>query len=248
MPESIATNAGELLLSSMYMTRGEDGLVNKFLFGPPGAPSFASSLGTQVFFRRRQLVRAALFVRQSGPAYLKAMSVSDIQSMLRKFVVENYGLVAGETFLQQFDVSYHEHLSEPTRTQFVRALSASHIFQPHDDLSLYPLVPVNVEEDFWSPSFFLIQPSSLANESIISDIGSSVHPEEFPPPALGLASSWRHGEPNGQGSLPCSGSRTTAARSPSGRRQAAPPSRPCSQRLANQRARCVANFLIFAPT
>jgi hypothetical protein len=183
MLESIVTNAGELLLSSMYRTRGEDGLVNKFLFGPPGAPPFARSLGTQVFFRQRQLVRAALFVRRSGPAYLKALSVSDIQSKLRKFVVENYGLVANETFLQQFDVSYNEHLSDPTRTQFVQALAASDIFQPHDDLSLYPLVPLKVAEDFWSPSFFLIRPSSLANESTISQIGSSVRPEEFPPVA-----------------------------------------------------------------
>jgi hypothetical protein len=178
MSELIPSQAAQLLLLSIYKTRGEDGLICKFLFGPPGAPSWNQRLGTEIFFRRQPLVRAALFVRQSGPVYLKSMSVADIQSLLRSFVTANYGYLADETFLQRFDVSFNEHLSDKTKATFANALASSDIFNPSEELTLYPLVPVRIEDDFSSPPFFLIGPASLLEQA---GVPRSWLPEQFPP-------------------------------------------------------------------
>src|ERR1700720_1743115 len=89
MIESVCAQAIELILSATFSTRGDDGLEAKFMFGPPGAPSWNRNMGTDIFFRRRALVRAALNVRQRGPAYLRCMSIGSIQNMLTHFITEN---------------------------------------------------------------------------------------------------------------------------------------------------------------
>lgn len=181
MSESLCPQAVELLLSAMYKTRGDDGLESKFMFGPPGAPSWDRRVGTHVFFRRRALIRTALFVRQNGPAYLRSMSIADISSLLTRFAIENYGYLGDETFFQKFECSYADHVAAATKAKLAEVFFTSEIFNPRNELTLYPLVPVKVEEDFDSSSFFLIRPGSLNSSRIGHETQRWLSPEEFPP-------------------------------------------------------------------
>ncbi len=181
MSESVFSQAIELILSAMYRTRGDDGLESQFLFGPPGTPLWNRRLSTYVFFRRLLMVRAVLFVRQSGPAYLRSMSVRDIQSQLTSFITANYGHLGNETFLRKFECSYSEHVSKETKAALADALAGSSIFNPPLELTLFPLVPIRVEEDFHSSPFFLVQAKTLGDSK--TGIGglAGLDPEEFPP-------------------------------------------------------------------
>ena len=181
MSKSICTQAIDLVLQSMYRTRGEDGLKISFMFGAPGAPSWDKRLGTELFFRQQTLIRAALYVRQRGPAYLKAMSIDDIRRLLTSFITENYGHLANETLFQNFDCSYAEYLSPLAKAQLVEEFAVSSIFNMQDALTLYPLVPVTVENDFDSEPFFLVKPVSLNSARVGPNAQRWIVPDEFPP-------------------------------------------------------------------
>ena len=116
--------------------------------------------GVDVYYRRSQLTRAALHVRRHGPACLRYLSVSDIWGMLQKFIRDNYLHLARETFGASFDGSYSEHVS-PSEGLLAETLAASSIFQPIDQLTLFPLVPVRVTADFDAGPFCLVAPASL---------------------------------------------------------------------------------------
>jgi hypothetical protein len=186
MSETVSGETIKLLLLSIFKQRGEDGLVNKFMFGEPGAPHWAKSLGTEIYFRRRELIRAALYIRQNGPAYLRSMSMSDIQNMLRHFITQNYWYLSNETFLQKFDCSYAEHVSNQIKAKLIEVFATSDILAPQNQLTLYPLVPVRVGHDFVSEPFFLVQPSWLSSERLGLRIEDQIKPDEFPP-----LSDWR---------------------------------------------------------
>lgn len=132
----------KLLLSAMYRTRGDDGLENRFLVGPPGTPLWQRRISTFVFFRRRLLVRAALYVRKSGPLHLRSTAMNDIQSQLRDFAIANYGLFATDTFLRQFEESYNERIGHDVKARLADLLAASELFSPRSCLALYPLCPL----------------------------------------------------------------------------------------------------------
>lgn len=180
MPDAVHLQAIELLLSAMYRTRGDDGLENRFLVGSPGTPLWQKRISTFVFFRRRLLVRAALYVRKSGPLHLRSTAMNDIQSQLRDFAIANYGLFATDTFLRQFDESYNERIGHDVKAQLADLLAASELFSPKSFLTLYPLVPVVVESDFRSPQFFLLAPRSIdENDTGVRSVAFA--PEDFPP-------------------------------------------------------------------
>ncbi|MDA9419311.1 hypothetical protein XI04_03865 [Bradyrhizobium sp. CCBAU 11430] len=194
MSDTLYLQAIELLLSAMYRTRGDDGLENRFLVGPPGTPLWQKRISTFVFFRRRLLVRAALYVRKVGPPYLRSTAMNDIQSQLRSFAIAHYGLFASETFLRRFEESYNERIGQDVKIRLADLLAASELFNPKSCLALYPLVPVVVETDFRSSPFFLLQPGSVSE--IDTDIKvPAFSPEVFPPVAnwdarTEKASSW----------------------------------------------------------
>lgn len=182
MPDAVHLQAIELLLSAMYRTRGDDGLENRFLVGPPGTPLWQRRISTFVFFRRRLLVRAALYVRKSGPLHLRSTAMNDIQSQLRDFAIANYGLFATDTFLRQFEESYNERIGHDVKARLADLLAASELFSPRSCLALYPLVPVVVESDFRSAPFFFLQPRSVG-ENDTGVRAPAFSSEVFPPVA-----------------------------------------------------------------
>jgi hypothetical protein len=181
MPKSIYDVAVDLVLQSMYRTRGEDGLETSFLFGQPGAPAWNRRIGTNLFFRRRELIRAALYVRKHGPAYLKAMSIEDVRNLLTDFVIDNYGSLASETLFHKFECSYAEYVSARVKASIVEQFAVSSIFKTQDAVTLYPLVPIVVEADFDSEPFFLIKPASLGGGRVGRGAESRIVPDEYPP-------------------------------------------------------------------
>jgi hypothetical protein len=156
----IHDEATELLLDSMSQHSDDYALKHSFFFGKPGASHWQHHGGTDVYYQARKLVRAALHVRQHGPAYLKYLSVSDIWSMLQRFVVDNYWYLCHEAFLRPFIGTYASHISPAAKLEFAKALAVSEIFQPSDALTLFPIVPLKVEAVFDSGPFFLIPPST----------------------------------------------------------------------------------------
>lgn len=180
MNDSVIRKATEYILSSIYTSRGEDGLVSKFFFGQVGAAHWEKRFGTEIYFRRKKMIVAVLYVRREGPAFLKLISVSHIWSLLNNFVIENYSCLAAETMFQHFECSYAEHLSEKTKQVFANTLQQS-IFSLPKELTLYPLVPIKVEANFCSDNFFLIRSNSLANDLIPENADQISQPEYFPP-------------------------------------------------------------------
>ncbi len=139
-------------------------------------------MGTDIYYRARDLTRAALFVRQNGPPYLKYLPISAIWSMLQNFVSDNFWYLCDDVFLKRFDGTYAKRVSAGAKAQLAEALAASEIFQPRNELTLFPLVPVQVEFDFDSEPFFLVTPRSLANARLPSNVDLRyIASDRFPP-------------------------------------------------------------------
>lgn len=181
MRNSIHNEAVELLLSSMSQKSG-DGLQTSFFFGKPGARHWEKNFGVDFYYKANKLNRAALYVREKGPAYLKYLAISDIWGLLQRFVQENYWYLIEDAFLKQFDGSYAENVSAGAKLNFAEAIAVSEIFQPRDQLTIFPLVPVKITTDFDSDTFFLIKPSSLNESKLPSTINiRQIASDRFPP-------------------------------------------------------------------
>lgn len=180
-PNSAHRQAIDLLLASMFKTG--DGFRSSFIVQRPGQPLTMSGFGAEVIFRRKELVRAALFVRREGPAYLRYMSVDDIWSLLTTFATENYWCLLEEVFFTHFDDSYLERVSGEAKRKLTEFIASSPIFNPVEELTVFPLVPIRVGADFDSGPFFLIAPGTL-NSKLPAEIDAKwVVPEQFPPTA-----------------------------------------------------------------
>jgi hypothetical protein len=181
MRKPVHDEAIELLLASMSQKGGE-GVRHSFVFGKPGAPPWDRRMGADLSYRRNKLIRASVHVRQNGPAYLKYLPIGDIWSMLQNFISENYWYLFEEIFLTRFEGSYAEQVSSSAKVKLAIALAASEIFQPRNELTLFPIVPVQVKDDFDSESFFLIQPGSFKGSRLPSEIDTrQIAPDLFPP-------------------------------------------------------------------
>lgn len=181
MHKPVHLEAIDLLLASISKKSG-DGLVSSFSYGKPGAPQWDRRMGVELYYQPKKLVRAALHVRHHGPAYLKYLSISDMWSMLQRFVRENYWYLADDTFLKRFDGSYLEQVSDATKAKLASVLAVSEIFQPHNELTLFPLVPVRVEANFDSEAFFLAQAASLNESTLRTTVDmKQIASEQFPP-------------------------------------------------------------------
>lgn len=179
MVNAIHRQAAELVLASMWQTPGK-GYPSMFMVQKPGQHHGSGGIGTTVFFSRRELIRACLYIRKNGPPFLAYISVSDIWSLVTNFVTANYWLISGETFMARYEGSYADHLSHGGKAQFAEGISTSPIFAPVDELTLFPLVPVQVKAGFTSPVFFLRPPTELVAE-IEPRMQRYVLGDQFPP-------------------------------------------------------------------
>ena len=118
--------------------------------------------------------------RDHGPPYLQALSIEEIREILGDFLIDYFHYVSRETSFQRFTESNAERISESTKEALARSLAASLIFSPINELSLFPLVTVEVERNFTSGSFFLRAPDTLCME-FDSKFHQYLTPDAFPP-------------------------------------------------------------------
>jgi hypothetical protein len=181
MDPSVPFQAIEMVLSSIYKDRGDDGLEDKFVFGHSAMPAWTHQNTAELFFRQRVLTRAALYVRKQGPAHFRFMSIRDISTLLRKFITANYAYLFNDVRFDAFQCSYAERVSRPTKQTLAQLLGSSPIFHPANELTLYPLVAIKIDKNFDSEPFFVIRPGSLNSERLRQGDCSGITPEEFPP-------------------------------------------------------------------
>jgi hypothetical protein len=170
----------DLLLASVYWK--SNGTIHKFLYGPPGAPSWQRNLGVEIQYSRRDLLDAALYVRKYGPNYIGALPMGEIERRLTNFLRENYWYLSQETFGQSFSCSFGERVSARPKAQLAAAIAKSKLFAAVDVLRIYPLVPVCVQHDFDSARFFLSAPHSVATKVPTETYPSHSFDGEFFPP------------------------------------------------------------------
>ncbi len=135
MVELIYMRTAELLSGAVFPFGHEDGLVSSFSFARPGSNpgTFVGRIGTEISYGRRELIRAALYVREHGPAYLRYLSVDDIWSILQEAVSENFWYISDGNFGFNFSdpkTSYGACISPQQKQNFAAALAQTKILVP----------------------------------------------------------------------------------------------------------------------
>jgi hypothetical protein len=171
----------EMLLASMSQTRGA-GLKSSFMFRKPGEPFWIQRGGVELYYSRAGIIRTAIYLRRRGPAYLRYLSVDELISMLRDFISDNYWYLANETMLRRFTGSFADNVSAASKANLAEALSQARIFEPLNELTLFPLIPIRVESDFDSDPFFLAAANGL-DDAKLRDAASAhrLRVGAFPP-------------------------------------------------------------------
>jgi hypothetical protein len=180
MLQPIHIEAVERILSAVYASG--DNRLSSFLFGKPGAPHWGRRRSTEIFVRRKDYIRALLFVRQNGAPYLRAISISDLWSMVTHFLTDNFWYVCGGEFTRRHDCSYAEQIAIKDKIALADALAMSAMFEPRSELTLYPLLPIRVAANFESEHFFLLNAADLSTAHLPHGIRTSgLVPTQFPP-------------------------------------------------------------------
>lgn len=180
MCANIQKEAVKLLLAAMYQPEGR-GRTQAFMYGPIGANDWEKSFGTELYYDESLLVKAVLHVRRVGPAYLRKMPFESIRSMLMNFVSDNFWYLADESF-ETFSGSYAENTTGQSHDSLAEALAASEVFQPRNRLTVFPLVPVEVADNFDSDIFFLIDADSLGGDRLPNWVeADGIVSDQYPP-------------------------------------------------------------------
>ncbi len=176
----------DLLFDAMSQTAGT-GFRASFMYGCPDDPLGHKGFGTEIYFNAEKLTRAALFLRDSGPSYLKYLTIEDVRKILQDFIINNYWYISEEWFFKRFDGTYAENISVQTRDILANKIATSDIFRPRSDLTLFPLIPVTMESSFTSDIFFFSSPEKLMAFANFTDTEARyLSPEQFP-----LTKSWK---------------------------------------------------------
>jgi hypothetical protein len=171
--------ATDLLLSSISDIPSQ-GMRASFLYGPPDSALWPGTRTAEIYYSSKKLNRAALYVRQEGPAYLKYLAIEEIRQKLQEFTTQNFWYLAQEA-TNPSGRTYNERISAAGKERFSDALANSEIIQPANHLTLFPLVCIKVESDFRSQPFFLVSPSSLVAELPSHIDPAQVCSTQFPP-------------------------------------------------------------------
>ncbi|MFN3370173.1 MAG: hypothetical protein ACK4Z0_01430 [Sphingomonadaceae bacterium] len=182
----VATNSHpqevtELLLDSMFRARHPDRLPHQFMFNRPGEALFAGRMGTEVNYDHRLLLRTALYLRKHGDPHLRSLSIDKLASELTDILAAHYYLLASETFLASFDDSYAAHVSPATKVSIAAAVAKSSLFVEPRETTLFPLVPIRIEQPFATDKFFLVAPGELPGQLNEALPPRDLAPDSFPP-------------------------------------------------------------------
>jgi hypothetical protein len=176
------------------MKDGGNGLSCSFFFGPIGSGMFERRMGAEIFFDPKGLTEATLFVRQHGPAHLRQMEVEAIQSLLQKFIMEHFWPIGEHVMFKERKGALAEAIPWPVQNELANYLIASPIFTPEAGLTLYPLVPIVVKQDFDGVAFSFLHPVALTHAWLGIHPSSKLSPSHFscvsPDRSRELVTSW----------------------------------------------------------
>lgn len=178
----VAFEAVRLLLASAskQVTLGKLGTHSKFMFGPPHVPTWMHNMGAEVYFNSAGLLEATLHLRHSGPSFLLALPITEVENRLTSFLMESYWLISPYVFGTHSAEPFIALIPPPAVEQMAVQLQTSRLFAPQAFVTVFPLVPVLVEAPFVSDSFFLVAPADLTS-TLIASPGSTLTPDLFPP-------------------------------------------------------------------
>ena len=182
---SLHRRAIEFLLAAMSTHVGEDGLLHQFNIS---GRRQISGIGVSIYFSRKALVTAALFVREHGASYLRALSVTEVATLLTDFIKDNYAPVSNDTLFKHLDGPFSRYISVTGKDQLAEALAQSPVFRPELELTIFPLVALRVADDFSCASFFFRKPEALPQEMPEWN-QKLLMPNSFPPV---IASEWKY--------------------------------------------------------
>jgi hypothetical protein len=171
----------ELLLASMFRARHPHRRPHSFMFNRPDKALFTGGMGTEVNYDHCLLRRTAMYLRRHGAPHLRSLSFDKLESELTGFVAAHYYLLASETFLASFEGSYAAHVSPATKVSFAAAVAASSLFIEPRETTLFPLVPIRVEQPFATDKFFLVAPGELPGQLNNALPPRDLEPDSFPP-------------------------------------------------------------------
>lgn len=184
MTDEVHIQAVEHLLSAIYASG--DTLLSSFIINKPDAPAWDrfSGIGTEIFVHEGDYTKALIFIRQNGASYLRSMSLGDLRSLATKFLTENFWHIKDGEFSRRHDCSYAVQIDQPRKTLLAGALAESTLFNPLDELTLYPLLAVRVEEGFECARFFIVPADGLSSSHMPAGVRSDdLDPTHFPPMA-----------------------------------------------------------------
>lgn len=180
-PTKTSIETVELLLAAMSRKSG-NGLRSSFMFGRPGVGLWDRNLGAEVYFDFQGLIVAALHIRQHGHQYLRYVAVRDVARMLQEFVTDNFWYLSEVFFARGDEHLYGRLASGETKAALASELDRSPLVRPESELTVYPLVPVRMEADFDSPTFFLTRPEGLNASRLPLGISAArINAVTFPP-------------------------------------------------------------------
>lgn len=182
MAEPVHIAAVEQVLSAIYASG--DTLLSSFIVRKPDAPAWdrLSGIGTEIFVRRKEYIRALLFIRQNGAPYLRAMSVSDLWSLVTSFLTENFWYIRHGEFRRRHDCSYADQVELPGKLALADALANSALFNSVNELTLFPLIPVRVAANFECDRFFILSAADLSVDQMPAGVRpAEIDPTNFPP-------------------------------------------------------------------
>lgn len=178
--EQLCTDALLRILGSLYPDG--DQLLSSFLYGTPGARHWQHRIGAEIFVREHQYIEALLFLRRHGAPFLRDISIGSLWSMITNFVTEHYAHISEGRLTLSPRVSLAQQVSPKGLAALSQALQRSLLFNPTNEITLYPLVPVKVKDRFQSHHFALTASDGLA--ASLEGFGvrlPSLLPTQFPP-------------------------------------------------------------------
>ena len=182
MPEDrqLAADATLHVLGSLYPDGNQ--LLSSFLYGEPGSPQWQRRMGTKIFVRQDQYISALLFIRKCGAPFLRDVPVSAVSQMVTNFITEHYAWITGGRLLLTPGVSLAQQVRSQGLTALSEAMLRSPLFNPANEVTLYPLTVVHVANRFQSAHFALCTPDNLS--VALDSFGvhpPSLAPAQFPP-------------------------------------------------------------------
>lgn len=178
--EQQVAEATTRILGALYPDGDQQ--LSSFFYGNPGTPLWQRRLGAEIFVREHEYIEALLFLRRHGASFLKDISVGDLWSMTTSFVTEHYAYIAEGRLRLAPGLPLARQVSPAGLAALARALAQSALFNPENDVTLYPLSVVKVNDPFQSCHFALIAPDGLAGalNSFHRHVPKLI-PTQFPP-------------------------------------------------------------------